>query len=86
MEYAYYFVDGTWNMPTTLTFVGCVLQGLSSIGERLLTKQLALFRRKVDRLLHKKLDGNLRRYLGLVVLVCLIDNFGFEGARQAIAR
>jgi hypothetical protein len=25
MECAYYFVDGTWNMPTTLTFVGCVI-------------------------------------------------------------
>ena len=25
MECAYYFVDGTWNVPTTLTFVGCVL-------------------------------------------------------------
>ena len=24
MECAYYFVDGTWNLPTTLTFVGCV--------------------------------------------------------------
>ncbi len=24
MECAYYFVDGTWNVPTTLTFVGCV--------------------------------------------------------------
>jgi hypothetical protein len=23
MECAYYFVDGTWNVPTTLTFVGC---------------------------------------------------------------
>jgi hypothetical protein len=22
MECAYYFVDGTWNVPTTLTFVG----------------------------------------------------------------
>jgi hypothetical protein len=26
MECAYYFVDGTWNVPTTLTFVGCVCQ------------------------------------------------------------
>ena len=25
MECAYYFVDGTWNVPTTLTFGGCVL-------------------------------------------------------------
>jgi hypothetical protein len=24
MECAYYLVDGTWNVPTTLTFVGCV--------------------------------------------------------------
>jgi len=24
MECAYYFVDGTWNVPTTLTFVGFV--------------------------------------------------------------
>jgi len=23
MECAYYLVDGTWNVPTTLTFVGC---------------------------------------------------------------
>jgi hypothetical protein len=23
MECAYYFVDGTWNVPTTLTFVVC---------------------------------------------------------------
>jgi len=28
MECAYYFVDGTWNVPTTLTFVGCVNQWL----------------------------------------------------------
>jgi hypothetical protein len=27
MECAYYFVDGTWNVPTTLTFDGCVQQG-----------------------------------------------------------
>jgi hypothetical protein len=33
MECAYYLnfgrfqVDGTWNVPTTLTFVGCVLFG-----------------------------------------------------------
>ncbi len=60
------------------------LQGL--FGERILTRQPALFRRKVDRLLHNKRDENLRRYLGLVVLVCLIDYLGFEGARQAIAR
>jgi hypothetical protein len=26
MECAYYFVDGTWNVPTTLTFVGCVYE------------------------------------------------------------
>jgi hypothetical protein len=30
MECAYYLagilVDGTWNVPTTLTFVGCVYQ------------------------------------------------------------
>jgi len=25
MECAYYFVDGTWNVPNTLTFVGCVV-------------------------------------------------------------
>ncbi len=25
MECAYYFVDGTWNVPTTLTFVGSPL-------------------------------------------------------------
>jgi hypothetical protein len=24
MECAYYFVDGTWNVPTTLTFLGGV--------------------------------------------------------------
>ena len=24
MEWAYYFVDGVWNVPTTLTFVGRV--------------------------------------------------------------
>jgi hypothetical protein len=24
IECAYYFVDGTWNVPTNLTFVGCV--------------------------------------------------------------
>jgi hypothetical protein len=23
MECAYYFVDGTWNVPTALAFVGC---------------------------------------------------------------
>jgi hypothetical protein len=27
MECAYYFVDGTFNVPTTLTFVGCVPLG-----------------------------------------------------------
>jgi hypothetical protein len=25
MECAYYFVGGTWNVLTTLTFVGCVI-------------------------------------------------------------
>ncbi len=27
MECAYYFVDGTWNVPTTLALVGCVCDG-----------------------------------------------------------
>jgi hypothetical protein len=26
MECAYYYVDGTWNVPTTMNFVGCVSQ------------------------------------------------------------
>jgi hypothetical protein len=31
MECAYYFVDGTWNVPTTLTFADCVPQACDRI-------------------------------------------------------
>jgi hypothetical protein len=30
LECAYYLVDGTWNVPTTLTFVVCVCDGYLS--------------------------------------------------------
>jgi hypothetical protein len=35
MECAYYFVDGTWNVPTTLTFVGCVYLKTLAFGSPL---------------------------------------------------
>jgi len=31
MECAYYFVDGTWNVRTTLTFVGCFMVEFTEI-------------------------------------------------------
>jgi hypothetical protein len=44
MECAYYFVDGTWNVPTTLTFVGCVDKTqISSTIVRLINVRVSTF-------------------------------------------
>jgi hypothetical protein len=40
MECAYYYVDGTWNVPTTLTYVGDVNNGTALHRVKLLRMRM----------------------------------------------